>query len=516
MKTVLKFLLMAVLLSNNAFSNLPQSHRNNNHLSVNSFESGIDRIRKDLNSRQIFNPKSCEGYISKITDFLLHQSGSRYLPLTRSDFDSIEKRGDSIVRKLFLLRLELHNDLKSFYRQGQVSEKCVSEVRKAFRYIRFIEEFIAEARVNLYPNPPKADPLDFSNHPYQFYLNPKYKNFHLKSGDVIVARTSSLISAIISRIGDEDGQFSHAAFVYIDENKTPYIIEMVIEGGVRIMPYEKWRRISNHARTILLRYGDEKWAKSASTKLFNVVRLRQKKAGGIPYDFHMNDSDFSELYCSELILYTFKLSGKKRFPAVKTSFRSMQGSKFLNDLSITASRAFTPSDLELEPEFDLVAEWRNYDKTRDARMEDAIQTSLIGWMSRYGYQLRPTLKSSLGAGLAIVESRVLGIKKDSTPPNMPYGLIESIIRLQDLSKVFEKYLKSKEEKYFQEHGHSLDYMSMLNILKDFRRKDCLNYKKMVSEQKPDFIHPDSHFGDLSNSKVKFHTIFRPQGDFSCD
>ena len=516
MKTIMNIFIIIIALSNFLFSYPFQSYNAQNHLSINDFENDIDQIRKDLKNRQTFNPQSCVKYISKITDFLLYQSGSRYLPLTRSDFESIEKRGDIIVNKLFLLRLELHSDLKNFYRQGSVSKECVNKVRKAFRYIRFIEEFITEARVNLYPNPPKADPLDFSSHRYQLYLNPKYKNFHLKSGDVIVTRTSSFVSAIISRIGDEDGQFSHAAVVYIDKNKTAYIIEMLMEGGVRIVRYEKWRRISNHARTILLRYGDEKWAKSASSKLFNAVQLRQDKAGGIPYDFHMNDSDFSELYCSELVLYTFRLSGKNRFPTIKTSFRSMQGSKFLNDLSVTASRAFTPSDLELEPEFDMVAEWRNYDKTRDARMEDAIQTSLLGWMSRYGYRLKPTLESSLGAGLAIVGSRVFGIGRDSIPDNMSYKFIENLIRLHSLSRVFEKYLKNKEGKYFQEHGHSMDYMSMLNTLDEFRRKDCLDYKAMGSGQKLDIIHPDSHFGDLSNSKVKFHTIFRPQGDFSCD
>ena len=127
-----------------------------------TFEKNIDKIYKDINKEKAFNANNCDEYITEITNFLLLESGKRYLPLSQKDFKKLKQRGDVIVEKLFLLRLHLRGKLKKFYLQGDLTPDCVKKMRMAFRYARFIEEFIIETLVAMDTNPVKANPYNLS------------------------------------------------------------------------------------------------------------------------------------------------------------------------------------------------------------------------------------------------------------------------------------------------------------------------------------------------------------------
>lgn len=484
------------------------------HISIRIFEKDLDQIYKNINRKSFFNANNCDEYIEKITNFLLIESGKRYLPLSQRDFRRLEKRGDIILQKLFLLRLQLRKKFKEFYMQGKVTSDCVKKIRMAFRYSRFIEEFITEILVDIDQKPTIANEENFSQKKYQFYLNPKYKNFHLKSGDILLVRSPVFVSAVISRIGDEDGQLSHGAMIYVDNKGKAYVMEALIKSGTIITPYEEWRKINHHSRSLLFRHNDEILAKESALKIYKMINDRTAADNFIPYDFTMNDSNNSEIFCAELIQYAFKLSGDDRIPTFRTSFKSFHNHTFLNELSVSKEDVFSPGDLEIEPYINLVAEWRNYDLTRQARLQDVIQTKILYWMSEKDYYLKNTFKSIIGTNFVLLASR-LGFMRDTIPLNMPYGFIDNIIKMSTLNSILENYLMDLEKKYLKKHGHSMDYLTMLKEMEKLRIRDCESFILREKEMKQKRYDIETLSEPYQSSKPIFHDIFNTKNGFDC-
>ncbi len=484
------------------------------HISVRTFEKDIDKIYKDISRNNTFNASNCNTYIDNITHFLLIQSGERFLPLTEKDFTRLKKRGGIILRKLFLLRLQLRKKFKEFYIQGRVTPDCVIKTRMAFRYSRFIEEFITEILVNMAQKPIKANKKNFSQQKYQFYLNPKYKSFHLKSGDILLVRSPIFVSAVISRAGDEDGQLSHGAMIYVDTKGKAYVMEALIKSGTIITPYEEWRKTNHHSRALLFRHNDEVLAKKSALRIYKVINDRKAANNLIPYDFAMNDSDTSQIYCAELIQYAFNLEGDHQIPTFHTSFKSFHNHTFLNELSVRKEDVFAPGDLEIEPYINLVAEWRNYDLTRQSRLQDVIQTKILYWMSEKDYYLKNTLKSIFGTNLALLGSKI-GFMRDTIPLNMPYGFINNIIKMNDLNSILENYLLDLEKKYLKNHGHSMDYLTMLKAMEKLRERDCETFISRKKEMKQKLYDIETLSEPYQSSKPIFHDHFNTKNGFDC-
>lgn len=486
------------------------------HISVRTFEKNIDQLYKNISQKSIFNTNNCDGYITNITNFLLMESGDKLLPLTQRDFNRLEKRGEVILEKLFSLRLLLRKKLKEFYLQGNVTSNCVKKIRMAFRYSRFMEEFITEIRVNMNKKPIKADYRDFSQQKYQFYLNPKYKDFNFKSGDILLVRTSSFVSAVIARIGDEDGQFSHGAMIYVDEMGEVQVIEALITLGTIITPYEEWRKTNNHSRALLFRHDNEALAKKAALKLYNTIQERQASNELILYDFTMNDSDSNKIFCAELVQYAFKLAGDSQIPTFRTSFKAFRNHSFLNELTISAVDAFAPGDLEVEPFINLVAEWRNYDSTGLSRLQDVIQTKVLYWMSHKHYYLKGTFRSVVGTTVGLLGRKLFGLKSDDIPSNMPFGFMENIIKLNDLSEILEKYLLGLEIEYFKKHGHPMDYLTMINEMEKLRIEDCESYIERKKEMQQKLYDIETLSEPYESPKSIFHDFFNTKNELECN
>jgi hypothetical protein len=378
-----------------------------------------------------------------------------------------------------------------------------------------MEEFITETMVNMDPKPTKANSCNLCRNKRQFFFNPKYKNFQYRSGDILLVRNSSYVSAIISRIGDVDGQFSHAAMLYIDKEGKKFILEALISEGAVITPYSVWRSHNVHARVALFRYSNAAVAREAAVRLHQFIKMKKQKHHIIPYDFKMLPKS-NEFYCSELVQYGYKLAGEKYLPTFPTSFRIISKHPFLRDMAIQSMKAFSPNDVEVEPSVDLVAEWRNYDLTREVRIEDVIQTKVLQWMSKRRYLLKETIKSNLSASIVIVGRHLFGLKQSELPMNMPYGFLENVIKMHDLDLILKKYLNRKEQEYFDKNHHSMDYLTMMNELEKFRTEDCARYIHREEEKHSRIL---NNFGDWSTPwltpKPLFHSIFNTKNGKQC-
>lgn len=325
---------------------------------------------------------------------------------------------------------EARQNLRDRFRKMTIENKfrsrdeflnCANEVRVAMRTIRSWEEQFALywAKQNGKAQDKLAD-TDLSRYALgwpQWMAHPKYKaQFKglesLQDGDLLLSRGDSFTSAVISRIGAVDNQFSHIAMVYVDDGtimgqrNKKYVIESVLNAGLKIIPLEEY--MSHHkARWAIFRYKNVTGKNSSPEKeiLRRASRYLAEKAktGKVCYNFTMDMHDPECMFCSQAISQAidhacssegiscesfpaYRNPSLFSFPLAYTRFQPEQN-PLMRLLNMTVSETFSPADVEVDPRLDFVAEFRNLGYIEQARMYDMIFTKMFQWMEtgRYNF-----------------------------------------------------------------------------------------------------------------------------------
>ena len=245
--------------------------------------------------------------------------------------------------------------------------------------LRDKEELLGEKAVQYKNSAVDAkSPKAFST-PY--LLNSKFSNLSFKSGDVIILRGTSALSALVSNITDTPSSYSHAVMVYIDGNNRRWGIEALVGRGVVV---QKLDDILSEGvpRVIVYRYHYSKIATQAGRAAF---QLAQPDSQGkiIPYDTQLNLTDDSAVYCSEMIRVIFSRATQGNL--LLPTFPSTIGGKFPGirkalALQFQKFSVFSPLDIDLESHFDLVAEWRDFNATVNYRIKDQLIKTVLAWL----------------------------------------------------------------------------------------------------------------------------------------
>jgi hypothetical protein len=123
------------------------------------------------------------------------------------------------------------------------------------------------------------------------------------SGDIVVSRGGAPTSALIARGSDYPGNFSHVTLVHIDSASGQIsIVEAHIERGVAIATPDEYLR-DTKLRVMALRLRADHPALAADPMLPHraaTIALERAYSEHIPYDFAMDFSDDSRLFCSEV------------------------------------------------------------------------------------------------------------------------------------------------------------------------------------------------------------------------
>ncbi|MEZ5855037.1 MAG: YiiX/YebB-like N1pC/P60 family cysteine hydrolase [Hyphomicrobiaceae bacterium] len=269
-------------------------------------------------------------------------------------------------------------------------------LRDLFRVTRYARDIVGEI-AHGHPRLAKgeATAAGFSGPDGYVEINPRFADrpFTLEPGDVILERGMAHNSAAIARIGDVDSQFSHVAMVASGEDGQPVIVEALIEEGSVVTPVAK-ALSHNLGRAVLFRYRDPNLARRASELVADhVKRADGKRAPRILYDFTMQPQGYGELFCAKLVRLAFAMASTADvlLPTFPTRL-DMRNRDFIQRIGVTAEQTFAPGDMELEPQFDVVAEWRDYRITSELRLKDMIMTKLFEWMELHDYRFRPTLR----------------------------------------------------------------------------------------------------------------------------
>ena len=110
------------------------------------------------------------------------------------------------------------------------------------------------------------------------------------------------------------------------------------------------------------------------------------------YDYPNDMDDHGRIFCAELIRAKFEECAREQGKAMAPvpMFPSVFGKRnrsLLNAMGIKSERTFQPGDLEVDPRFELYAEWRDFRKLKKNRHLDAILTKIFEWMDEEDYNI---------------------------------------------------------------------------------------------------------------------------------
>lgn len=445
--------------------------------------------------------KKCQQQFSKTYDKLFNLAGES------SYFDSSDNKIlDQEIQSSFETRIILKDAFKSFQNKKAEDHQCLSSAQDVLRALRYIEDYLIELRMDK-DNTAQSDFVTLKGEFPYFLVNPKYaQEFHsyedLKSGDVLLSRGSAYTSAAIARIAEGDYQFSHLTFVLRNpSDQALYTTEAHIEIGSVTAPFQAHLDEKN-TRTVVYRYKNQDIAHKASLAIFEKVRQHQLKGKNIEYDFSMNYKDDSRLYCSEVVSRGFKLAmpDEDFVPKFKSKFTSGM-IPFLNTIGVPVSKenidsldVFAPGDIQMDPDFEMVAEWRNPKKLEESRYKDFILTKLFERMDKANYRFDGSLKMDIQSKTYWLLRRTPLVKKfiqDKFPLNMNPAMLEIFMILDKVGDSIYKEIELKSIDY----DRAMTPKEIYNLIDDFIARDYEQYKKYKKGS--------------DSTKPAFHLLFHP-------
>jgi hypothetical protein len=96
----------------------------------------------------------------------------------------------------------------------------------------------------------------------------------------------------------------------------------------------------------------------------------------IPYDFKMNFYDTTEMFCSEVASYAYRINGLQvwEYPSTISSRGVVN---WLHDFGVENFITQMPSDLEYDPQLSVVAEWRDPETLFKDHVDNAAMDALL-------------------------------------------------------------------------------------------------------------------------------------------
>jgi len=453
-----------------------------------SSEQGHDSYLKDLEKLHKFVLTDNSKDFCKKDILTLAYDKMYGLTQDEIQLDSIEpEEKEKAISLSFNIRLDSRKHLQ-FINDNPDLNNCYSNYRDLSRALRYLEDYLIEDVESK-----KLYDKNYENLKGQgtfFLVNPKYKetfkHFNdLESGDVILSRGNAYTSAAISRIAEDDAQFSHMSFVYKDDLGNLFTTEAHIEvgnvtAGIRVHIDQK------NARTVVFRYLDPKAAHLASKCMFDKVKARQDQGNIIQYDFGMEHDKDDKLFCSEVAYTGFQcLEDKVDVPYTKSRF-SVALMPFLQSIGVKVNenniqdfKVVSPGDYEFDPRFELIAEWRNPQKLKKIRYKDAILSKMFEWMENEQFILYSTTINKVRSWAAWIIrrqkwadssniKRIKNLKSEVTkqvPLNMTRTQMGTFATLEEVGEIMEDYLnkRSIDEK------RNLSYSEAMELLDESRK-----------------------------------------------
>ena len=456
--------------------------------------------------------------INSSTDCVWHYSDfyTRLLKVRSSDID-MELDGSTyadLMERSFKIRLSIREKLKELEERSDITTDCLKYTRNMIRALRYAEDFIANkvAADPDYTRPEEYITLEGKGPHFQ--VNPGFSDFknwrNLKSGDIILSRGSAFTSAAIARFGEVDAQFSHISLAYTDPNGDLHTVESHIEIGNVVAPFINHINQKN-SRTVVFRHADSKLAHKAGRIMYELVKKHSDSGENIQYDFSMNHKNDDRIFCSEVphIGYLRASNGKMDIPTYKMKFErtllpflEMIGIG-VDENTIDDFESFAPGDMEFDTRFELVAEWRNFDKLEDSRIKDAILTKMFFWIENFHYMFKKDLGTTVKSAMGWLLRRIPPWKKKyktQFPLNMTTRQLGSFMLLDRVGEKLHQRILNEQKK----RKSHMTFIEMFEVLEEYRIEDYKKYKALKHYRRQD---PGYQMDNPKPKAPDFHLIF---------
>jgi hypothetical protein len=372
-----------------------------------------------------------------------------------------------LMHRLFDVRVALRDHFAGWEASGQATPDVQRAVRDCFRMLRYASDMLGELAIG-YRRLGEDDATfrAFTGTDTNTLTNRRFDtggSLPFRSGDIVVVRGKAHNSAAIARIGDVDSQFSHVGMIYVDQSGRHYMVEALIEDGAIVNTLE---HALDHGlgRAVVYRHRDAALAVRAAEAIHaHVARSRRALRRRILYDFTMRLDKRRRLFCAKLIRLAFDRASNGRIMLPRHPSRfTMKNRDFLERIGVKATETFAPHDMDLETEFDLVAEWQDYRVTGDLRLQDFTMDKLFEWMEGQDYRFQPTLKirliALLGRFAAMLAEDIKDLIKNVVPKvpiNMPRKTIAAVAMLHSTAEAPYRALQDLERAHIAANGHAM-------------------------------------------------------------
>lgn len=407
---------------------------------------------------------------------------ARVLAANLSRYDPAVTRADApaAIKRLFQVRLALRRRIDAWHQAGLLTPAAEASLRNVFRVSRYAGDLLVEVASQA-PRKNADDPhvRGFTDTHSGLLINPRFveQGVTFEAGDVLLVRGALHNSAAIARIGDVDSQFSHLAIVYVDKAGRRFLVEALIEDGAVITPLDE---ALDHglARAILFRQADRQVAERAARLIHKRVKHSRRWYGTkILYDFSMKLDSYQRLFCSNLVreAYDRASGGRMLLPTFPSSLKSASPD-FLARIGVTTDTTFAPADMELERDFDIVAEWRDPRVTPTVRLHDLAMTKLFEWMEKDGWKFKETWTIRLiswgGRFASFLSDDAKALIADivpKVPVNMRTRTIATIAMLHKTAEELYQHVRALDDAHLALHGHAMHPTEVLSVLEQYRR-----------------------------------------------
>jgi hypothetical protein len=289
------------------------------------------------------------------------------------------------------------------------------------------------------------------------------------SGDLLVSRGGAEVSAFISRGNDYPGNFSHVALVHIDQaTNQAYFVEAHIEKGVAIATLDQYLK-DKKLRFMVMRpradlpklIANPMLPYEASSYIFNESQNRH-----IPYDFKMDYYDSSAMFCSEVGSYAYKQFGINLWE-FKSTISSDGIVRWLNNFGVENFVTQMPSDLEYDPVFSVVAEWRNKEILFQDHLDNAVMDALIS-RANNGEQLDYNIWTLPLARIIKAYSLVLNVvdKEGVIPNGMSATMALKNNAFVDRFQNCKSLTASKVDAFKEKNGYLPPYWQLVKMAEE--------------------------------------------------
>ncbi len=411
-----------------------------------------------------------------------------------------------VIKDIWSIKQSLRKHVQNWSAQGAMSKDCNSSIKAALRAARYVEDNASLYYIN--SDSKKLTGLEaddtspnFSK-PFPWVMSDQ-ENFDfmrdLRSGDLLLWRGKSAVSASIARLGDSLTNFSHLSIVHRDPKTNKlYHMESLIETGLIYQDMQSEPFHHGTPRVVVLRHKDAALAARAGEFAYKRAKETMGTENHLYYDFGFDLKDHKKVFCSEIVNWAYHEAsrGELDIPPYKTLF-NMKNRSFLNAIGTDAQTGFQPGDIELTPEFDMIAEWRNFNYSRANQLKDIIHTQIYRWMDEYNYNFKWSFKGNILGTFVYGVRRIPGISgllESKLPLNMSRKTLSAVLTME---KTSDKIYDEMKKRLFKKDPYKV--YSIYDIEKELeklRLEDLGKYKKQIEANRNGEAYPNPKFHHL--------------------